>query len=311
MTPTGQIKTSVLGVEISNTLYRSVILESGELTHFQEIPWSTETDLVRQLINHIREAKELHPDLRKVGIAVPGLYNQQARRVVLSTQIPTLVEINLAQLVSEETGLEVVLENDANAAAFGEYRIGAGRDSGLMFYATVGQGVGGALVFNGNLWRGASGFAGEFGYITINEEGMKLEEVASSSSIIRRVKDRLHQDHTSSLFSKECFTVEDVVKAANSGDDFAQMMLSRTGMFIGIATASVINLLNVDRVVIGGEVMEVGQLILDPIIEHAERFSFEPSFETAKIVSAELGHKAGAIGIALLQEETANSNLTE
>ena len=91
-----------------------------------------------------------------------------------------------------------------------------------------------------------------------------------------------------------------IVEAAKAGDDFSQLMLDRTGNYIGIAVASVINLLNIERVIIGGEIMEAGELILDPIIETARKRSFLPSFETTQILQGELGEDAAAIGAAML-----------
>ena len=170
---------------------------------------------------------------------------------------------------------------------------------------TLGEGVGGAFVFNGELWRGASGFAGEFGYVPINSEGMRLEEVASSPNIIRRTQSRFHQDSTSSLnkLAEEDITISAIIAAAAADDDFAQMMLERTGVYVGTAIATVINLLNIERIVVGGEIMEAKQLVLDAIIERARELSFAPSFNAASIVEGELGEYAAAAGAALLSDQ--------
>jgi predicted NBD/HSP70 family sugar kinase len=152
------------------------------------------------------------------------------------------------------------------------------------------------------LWHGASGFAGEFGYVPINSEGMRLEEVASAENIIRRTRARFHTDNTSSLnkMREESITLSDIISAAGSNDDFAQMMLQRTGVYVGTAIASVINLLNVERIVIGGDIMEAKHIVLDAIKSRARELSFEPSFNSTKIVGGELGAYAAAAGAALL-----------
>jgi glucokinase len=195
-----------------------------------------------------------------------------------------------------------VIENDANAAAFGEYKLGAGRNSHNIFYATLGEGVGGAFIFGGEIWRGASGFAGEFGYVPINSEGTRLEDVASASNILRRTRERFHQDSTSSLndLDEDAIRLEDIIAAAQDDDDLAQMMLERTGVYVGTAVATVINLLNIEKIVVGGEIMSAKDLVLNSISERARELSFKPSFDSTAIVAGQLGKDAAAIGAALV-----------
>jgi glucokinase len=162
--------------------------------------------------------------------------------------------------------------------------------------------VGGAFIFDGEIWRGESGFAGEFGYVPINSEGTRLEDVASTANIIRRTRSRFHQDSTSSLnkLTEESITLAEIIHAAANDDDFAQMMLERTGMYAGTAVASVINLLNIEKIVVGGEIMQAKHLVLDAIIERARELSFSPSFQSTAIVEGELGINAAAIGAAFI-----------
>jgi glucokinase len=260
-----------------------------------------------QIIPVIATLRESFPRIAAVCVGLPGLINRQMNRVVVSSALPTLLEEDLHATLIEATGLRVALENDANAAAYAEYKLGAGRESRNMFYVTLGVGVGGAIILDGKLWTGANGFAGEFGHIVIDPEGIELESMASAVNIVRRIKYRLERDSTSSLSRlamNPSFTVTDIVNAAQEGDDFAMMMLERTGRFIGMAIASVINLLNLEKIVIGGSIMEAGDLILNPLKEEARRLSFEPCYEATDIITAELGFDAVAIGSALLLHET-------
>ncbi len=246
-----------------------------------------------------------------IGVGIPGLVNPETGKVIISTDLPSIVRGALQEELERATGLPVLLENDANAAAFGEYTAGAGRGSRNMFYITIGAGIGGALILDGRLWKGASGFAGEIGHITIDPEGVEcacgnngcLETVASAPNIVRRTHDRLYRDGTSSLSRlamNKSFTAADIAHEARAGDDFALMMIERTGRHIGTAVASVINLLNIERIVLGGGVMEAGELILNPIIREAGRRSFQPCFEATQIVAASLGGDAVPIGAAVL-----------
>jgi glucokinase len=298
----GQTK-KLLGVEVSSTKLHAVCLDkqtnSGDYDS-QEL--NPESEVLPQLIEFIKEQQNKFGEFTKIGIAVSGLIDRKTNRVVLSMRNPEHTEVDLAGEVKKATGLEVILENDANSAAYGEFMLGAGKGSRDIFYVTLGKGVGGAIILDGKLWRGNSGFAGEFGHFAIDSEGTKLEDVASEAGIVRRVKNRLQQDHTSSLGSFDEFGVSDLVNEANNGDDFAAMMLERTGKFVGIGIASVINLLNIERIVIGGEVMQAEGLVLNPIIESAKNLSFEPCFSATEIVTDQLGDKAASIGAALLSE---------
>jgi glucokinase len=296
----------LVGVEVSNSMLTAVCLDkTGALTDSVKTSLSSERDISAQLTDFINELKAKFGDFKKIGIALPGLLNRTTNRITLSKHIPENTDIDLAEEIRQKTGLETILENDANAAAYGEYVLGAGRGSSDVFYVTLGTGVGGAFILNGRLWRGASGFAGELGYLTINSDGMTLEEVASAGSIVRRVKTRVQQDHTSSLarIREEDIKVSDVVEAANSGDDFSRMMLERTGSYVGTAVANVINLLNIGKIVVGGEIMGAPQIVLEAIRKSASELSFKPSFETTQIAAGELGENAKAIGAALLAEE--------
>lgn len=292
-----------VGVEISNSALKAVCVnKNGALTNDYKSSTLQEYGTLEQLVGFVNELKARFGDFDKIGIAVPGLVHAQTKRIAFSTFIPEHEQIDFLIELEAVTKLKITIENDANAAAYGEFTVGAGRGSKSMFYATLGTGVGGAFIFNGEIWRGASGFAGEFGHLAINADGLKLENVASSASIVRRTRKRFHQDQTSSLskFDEQEINLSDIVRAAQNKDDFARMMLERTGKYIGTALADVINLLDVEKIVIGGEIMQAENLVLDAIIRRARKLAFAPSFDTTEIVEGELGETASAVGVALL-----------
>ncbi|MEK7723700.1 MAG: ROK family protein [Acidobacteriota bacterium] len=300
---TNQPNEKLVGIEVSASSFKAVCLQAdGELLDSQKFSIDVEGEFLPQLISFINQLKSLYGDFKKLGIAVPGLVNHLTNRIAFSTHIPAQAEVDFVQQIRDQTDIEAIVENDANAAAYGEYLLGAGRGNRDIFYVTLGDGVGGAIIVNDNIWRGTSGFAGEFGYMTLNSEGMKLEEVASAANIIRRIKNRFHQDQTSSLveIGEENITIADVVREAINGDSFAQMMLERTGMFVGTGVASVINLLNIEKIIIGGHVMDAENYVLNAIIERAKELSFAPSFDTTQIVTGELKDLAAPIGVAML-----------
>jgi glucokinase len=306
-----------VGVELCAASARaSLVTRDGRVVARRESAFepSDITPQIARIVSGLRDDSGAR--VGGVGVGVPGLVNPRTGRVVISSDLPSVVREDMRSALSDTTGLPVTLDNDANAGALGEYTVGAGRGSRNMFYVTIGTGIGGALVLDGKLWRGASGFAGEFGHITIDPEGVEctcgnvgcLETVASAPNIVRRTHERLMRDSTSSLSRlglNKNFTAADIAHEAKNGDDFAALMMSRTGRYIGTAIAAVINLLNTERIVLGGGVMDAGDLILEPVIAEARRRSFQPNFESTEIVTATLGPDAVPIGAALLARDSA------
>ena len=303
-----------IGADLSGaTMRAALVTQEGSVVERREAALDRE-HIAPQIARLVAELRDFAPQVEAVGVGIPGLVNRQTDRVLVSTDLPSVVRGDIHAELVRATNLRVELENDANSAAYGEYQAGAGRGSRHMFFATIGAGIGGALVLDGRLWLGASGFAGEFGHITIDTEGHEcmcgntgcLETVASAPNIVRRTHERLYRDNTSSLsrlaFNRD-FTAGDVAREARNGDDFALLMIERTGRYIGAAVASVINLLNVERIVLGGGVMEAGDLILDPVIREAGRRAFQPSFEATQIVAAALGADSVAVGAAMLARD--------
>jgi glucokinase len=303
-----------IGINISGSQIRAALVdEDGRVIERRSAEVSSE-NIVPQLATITDDLRPALGAVVALGVALPGLVNRQTDRVVDSRDLPSTMVEDLHGGLMRATGLRVEIENDANAAAYGEYHVGAGRGSRNLFYMMIGNGIGGAIILDGKLWTGASGFAGEVGHITIDTEGIPcvcgntgcLETLASAPSIVRRARERLNRDSTSSLSRlalNKNFTAEDMAREAREGDDFAAMMIERTGKYIGTGVASVINLLNIERIVLGGGVMDAGPLILDPIIKEVKRRAFQPCFEATQIVIATLGLDAAPVGVALLARD--------
>jgi glucokinase len=306
-------KNNFAGIEVALRQVRGVVIsDSGAVIASNESTYEPENLIhaVTELTGALRETSELNC----VGLAIPGLVNRETDRVLMSTGLPFTAQDHIHSELVQATGLRFELENDANAAAYGEYKAGAGRDARDIFYIGIGDAIGGALVLDGKLWTGASGCAGEIGHITIDTEGAEcacgntgcLETVASGPNIVRRAQLRLNRDSTSSLSRlalQEEFTASDLALEARNGDDFSIMMLERTGRSIGIAVASIINLLSIESIILGGTIMEAGELLLEPIITEARKRSFQPCFDFTKILPAQLGVEGVAIGAALLARD--------
>ena len=247
-----------------------------------------------------------------IGVGLPGLVNHSDFRIVNLPQAPGLVGIDLYHEFQKAFGLPVYFENDANAAAFAEMARGVAKGESDWLYLHIGAGVGAGLVLDGKLRRGKSGYAGEIGHINIDPEGLEcacgsfgcLETMASESNIVRRTRLRLKRDNTSSLSRLGAvggFTYEQLVSTAVAGDDFARMMLERTGHFIGRAVAGVINLLNLSLVAIGGA-PDARPFLAAAIAAETRSRSFAPAYDDCRIIIAELGNEAVVTGAALLAQ---------
>src|SRR6185437_1512565 len=263
------------GIDVSRSAMRAAVVaaDSTVVTKRESAyqPDSFANDLAA-LVSSLREAGEIE----RVGLAIPGLVNRETDRVLVSTGLPSFVRADLHDELMKATGSHLELENDANAAAYAEYKLGAARDVQDFFYIHIGDSVGGAFILDGKLWTGVSGCAGEVGHTTINPDGNQcecgnigcLETVASGPNIARRARERLNRDSTSSLSrlaTTDDFTAQDLAREATNGDDFSIMMIERTGRYIGTAVAGIINLLSPARIVLGGAVVEAGDLILNSI----------------------------------------------
>ncbi|HLN99189.1 MAG TPA: ROK family protein, partial [Pyrinomonadaceae bacterium] len=242
---------SFIGIELCAGKIRAAIVNNEGVVVQRREALLRPDGLVEQVAQVVGDLRQQQNGIEAVGLAIPGLVNRQTDRVVASRDFPGSVRENLHAELQDATGLRFELENDANAAAYGEFKIGAGRGSRDLFYITIGEGIGGAIILDGKLWTGASGLAGGVGHITIDTEGAEcecgntgcLETVASAPNIVRRANERLYRDSTSSLSKlamNKNFTADDMAREAKEGDDFSLMMIERTGKYIGTGVASVI-----------------------------------------------------------------------
>jgi len=297
-----------LGVEVSANFLRAITVDANGTVSEPVVEARFDgSDPLDRIVAFVRTAMEKLGPVEALGVAIPGLINRQNGGVAYSVNIPETSSLNIAEAVGGVAGVPVILENDANAAAVAEFTLGAGKGSRSMFYATIGDGVGGAFVLDGKLWEGAGGYAGEFGYIAIDSEGTRLEEMASTANIVRRTRNRFNRDSTSSLgkLPEERIGIAEIVKASEEGDEFARLMLERTGTYVGTAIANVINLLNLETIVVGGEITGAKDVVIAAITNRAKELSFARAFAQTQILAATVGDDAAAIGAALIAREKA------
>ena len=296
-------QSKTLGIEVSADFLRAVAVSSDDSVSEAIVePRFDGSDPLDRIVAFVKSVLEKLGPVDAIGLAMPGLINRQDGGVAYSVNIPETSSLNIADAVGGAAQVPVILENDANAAAVAEFTFGAGKGSQSMFYATIGEGVGGAFILDGRLWEGAGGYAGEFGYIAIDSEGTRLEELASTANIVRRTRSRFNRDSTSSLgkLPEERIGIAEIVRAAEEGDEFARLMLERTGTYVGTAIANVINLLNLETIVVGGEITGAKDVVIEAITTRARELSFARAFAQTQILAGTVGDNAAAIGAALV-----------
>ncbi len=312
------LKKLYVGLDVGRTIRGALVDEEGHILKRCQIVTEVSNpqvfiDQLVDVINGLRASVETEGKVSAVGIGWAGMVNQKAQRVEVMPNLVDMSSFALHEELEKATKLPVVFDNDANVAAYGEWRCGAARGSSDVFYVTMGTGIGAALILGGQLQRGTRGFAGEFGHFKIEMDGLEcacgstgcLETLASGPNIVRRVREQLFSDPSYSIshLAKDMegtLVCERVFQAASEEDELARLVLEETGKILGTAIASVINLLNVEAVVLGGGVMAEGKLLLEPVREETKKRTMAPAFESCRIIAAELGQDAGIIGAALL-----------
>jgi predicted NBD/HSP70 family sugar kinase len=305
----------LLGVDLgTNHIRLGTIDRTGKVMafrreHYPESSLANARSLADQLlstVNQMIEEQAVTAPVAAVGVAFPGLIHQHTQRAVSIPHLPDLSSLDLQQELADRFGVPVYFDNNANAAAFAEMSCGIARGVNDFLYLHIGSNVSAGIVLGGKLQRGKSGLAGDIGQMNIYAEHLgefvRLETMASAENIVRRTRDRLQRDRTSSLSRLGAmggFSYDDIIEQAHRGDDLAILMLQRTGAFIAMALADVISLLNLELVAVGGA--PAGrQFLVSTIAEESQKRASAAAFEDCRIVAAEIGAEATVIGAALL-----------
>jgi glucokinase len=252
-------------------------------------------------------------DIIGVGIGAPGAVDIRTGTVHYFVNIPDWREVPLGDILKKRLGVPVFVDNDVNVMALGEVYFGAGKGAINMLCITLGTGVGGGLILDGKLYRGSSFAAGEFGHMPINIDGPKckcgswacVETYVGNSYIVKDAVYRIRNGQKT-LITKlvkgdlSKITPEIISEADRRGDKFAKKIWMDVGEKIGIGLAGVVNLLNVEKIVIGGGVAEAGKILFDSIKKAIDERAMKLPAKTVKIVKAKLGYDAGLIGAATL-----------
>ena len=305
-----------IGIDVGGTkVLGGVVDESGVIISIarKDTPRQGGAALT-QVIAEI--AKELLADheVTSIGVSAAGFVSSDRKTMLATPNIADWNGVNLDYELTQLIGLPVVIENDANAAAWGEAKFGAGKNQNHMMMLTVGTGIGGGIIVNGALYRGAFGIAAEFGHIRVVPDGHLcgcgargcFEQYASGKALLRHAREAISAtpEIARNLLSRGDGTVagltgKAITDAARDGDPVAVAAFNTTGQWLGAGIASLSVILDPAYVVIGGGVIDAGEILLKPTRESMERnMPFAGKHPFPQIIAAQLGNTAGLVGVA-------------
>lgn len=312
-----------LGIDIGGTTVKVGLLDaSGGLRASTKIPTRPE-DGPRELVRRAMSAGEdltkgsdvRWADVESIGVGCAGLISsRRGGTLITSPNLPDWDDLPLGRILKEAAGeTDVFLDNDANAFAYAETRVGAAVGMSFGVFLTLGTGVGGGLLLDGAIYRGCDGLGAELGHIVLDPGGPVcecgnrgcLESFVRSKTIVETAVGRYKNAGKAEDLRRigggdlSGVTPERLCEAASSGDELAAQVFLETGRWLGIGVGGLINAFNPQIVVIGGGVAQAGEYLMEPVRHWAGRYAFAASFKSVTIVSATLKENAGLIGAAL------------
>jgi glucokinase len=261
----------------------------------------------------VAKAKLQIDEVLTIGIGAPGPLSTKTGIIIDAPNLDGWVNVPLRDLVKKAFNqkIPVFLENDANAAAYGEFWIGTGKNVSTLIILTLGTGIGGGIIIDKKLYRGPDDTAGELGHISVFPNGPVcncgnngcLEAIASATGMVNRAVDALRLGRRSLIrdlaeHDLNRVTAKMIYQAVLKGDKLAKDIMQETGRYIGIAAASLVNIFNPEMIVFSGGMINAGDYLLDPIRDEVKKRAFPQPAKRVKILPAKLGENAGAIGAA-------------
>lgn len=313
----------LLGVDLGGTTTKLAFLShNGEILHKWEIPTDNSDEgqnitinIAESMEQKLSELKLTKSHLLGIGMGAPGPVNYEKGIIYNTVNLGWPDHYPLMEMLQKATSLPVAIENDANCAAAGEMWKGAGNGSANVLCVTLGTGVGGGIVANGQILQGYRGAGGEIGHITsVTEGGARcgcgktgcLETVASATGIVRIATEEIQskKNTSGSLFDlyqlNGRISAKDVFDCASKGDAKALFVVEHVAHYLGLALANIASTVNPEKIVLGGGVSLAGDVLLKPVQTYFNKYVFPPIKDYTSITLATLGNDAGVIGAAWL-----------
>lgn len=312
----------VIGVDLGGTNVRAAVADrQGKIvgegrtdSKAMEGLDYTIVQIVQAIRMALNDANLNVADTAGIGMGVPGTHKSEEGIVVWSPNFKDWNDVQLLAPIVNELGIPAYMGNDANVAALGEYAFGAGRGAKIMVMFTLGTGIGSGLVIDGKSYLGVTETAPEMGHHIILADGGPrcscgrygcVESLCRRDAITDRAAQKAHAGRHTSLLEKSehdlrYITPAMIAEAASEGDAISIETLEETGYYLGIAVANAINILNPDKIVIGGGIAQAGDLLFDPIRRSVEVNALYAPLQVCQILTAELGDDAGVLGGAAM-----------
>jgi len=309
----------IIGIDLGGTYIKAGIVSTkGDLLNEISLPSYAEISpnaVAQQIAEAVKKLRSQRPDDSALGVGIgsPGMVDLDGGTVKYPPNFANWKIFRLGEEVSKLVGLRVEVENDANAAAIGELKFGAGRGLRNFIMITLGTGVGGGFIVDGKIFRGEQGGAAEIGHTTIDYNGPLcncgnhgcVEAYVGQKYLSKRVAEQL-PSHPDSLINKLIDGDEEKLEpkvisiAASKGDGFALQIWKEVGMYVGVAVASTFNLFDIGTLIVGGGVAKAGKPLLESIEQTIKARVLPPLKPRVKIIQAQLENSAGILGAAAL-----------
>ena len=309
----------ILGVDLGGTkILTAVINPQGKiLSRDHSITPATKghkaviQSILESAHRALEQADVAISDLIVIGVGAPGLVNPEKGILFTSPNLPGWRDVPLRDTIQEKLGKKTFLINDANAAALGEFYFGAARGTRNFIYITISTGIGGGIVIDGKIYSGAIGAAGEVGHMTVDDDGPICncgnrgcwETLASGTALAREARHRIEEGVRTSILEYadgdvEKVTAQGIHSAAKQGDSLAKELIGRTGYYVGVGLANLVNIFNPELIVIGGGLSNIGDMLFEPAFKVAGERAYKEAFQAVRFASAELGRNSGVLGAA-------------
>lgn len=302
-----------VGIDLGGTSAKLGVCRGAKIIHRSApIPTGRDLpreDLIEKLAAEIRVLQTMYPEIKAVGLGVPGLVDYDNGFIYNLTNLQGWKEVPFRKIFEEKTGLPVAVDNDANAMAYAEFRYGAARGMKNVVAMTLGTGVGGGLILNGKMYRGHQFIAGEIGQLSIDYRGRMgvygnygaVEQYVGNNQIAQHAV--LQYAQSGNTHEAADCTPRHIAEWAAAGDAVAIEIWQNIAEWLGTTLANIVWLLNPDAIVIGGGVAQAGSILMGPLEARLRQMLSSILFDELKILPAQFGNDAGIIGNAALAVE--------
>lgn len=290
------------GFDLGGTRLKYGLIDAeGRIVFFDNTATPLTIEKLLHLLRKIWEdfKKREKKNIEAVGFGFPGIFSLKEQKIIQSPNYSELDNFALIPALARFIEVPFWVNNDANAAAFGEFKCGAGQGVQSLVFLTIGTGVGSGIILEGKLWQGKCGFAGELGHVVVNSEGERCDCGSRGCLETEVSAPKIVENYNNLRNIVESLSAEEVFHRAKKEDKDARQAFAQAGYYLGIGLSLALNIFNPEKIILGGAVMEAGKFLLDPALEEARKRSYKASFECCRIEKAVLGNKAGFIGAAL------------